>query len=122
MAGESGVEPNAKAGSVGRTGRQVLVDWANDQDEWVRAIVSEVIATGRELSGPALDHALSALLAEKGLSGEQAPRVPKLVDDGAVGDAAEELLLVDLGDVRGVNALAENQSIAFNPRLTVFFG
>ena len=37
-----------------RTARSVLVEWANEQDAWVRAIVGEVLATRRELAAAAL--------------------------------------------------------------------
>lgn len=46
-----------------------------------------------------------------------------LLSAGAVAaESAEELCLVRLANVSGVNALAIGQEITFNPRLTVLFG
>lgn len=35
--------------SVTSDSRQVLAEWANEQDEWVRAIVGRVLNSGRAL-------------------------------------------------------------------------
>jgi hypothetical protein len=105
-----------------RGGVQILIDWANQQDHWVRAIVSDVIAIRRELPGPSIDVAYEMLLAEKALSEDVAPNVPVLSAGVATAEAAEELRLVRLAQLTGVNALASGQEIAFNPKLTVLFG
>ena len=105
-----------------RSPRELLIDWANHQDGWVRAIVGEVVSTRRELSRASLEAARDRYLAEKQLADEQASEVLPLGDGGAAADAGEALRLVALSECRGVNALAENQEIAFNPRMTALFG
>jgi hypothetical protein len=105
-----------------RNGVEILIGWANEQDHWVRAIVSEVIATRRELPEKSLEAAYLLLLGEKGLSLDAPPNVPALAAGAAPAESAEELCLVRLSDLSGVNALASGQEIAFNSKLTVLFG
>ncbi len=105
-----------------RNGLQILIDWANAQDGWVRAIVGEVVATRRELPEPSLDAAYAIFLAEKELSDAPARDVAALSAGTNPADQADDLRLLRLADVTGVNALAQGQEIAFNPRVTVLFG
>jgi hypothetical protein len=101
---------------------QILVDWANSQDHWVRAIVSEVLATRGGLSEEALGQAYQMFLIEKELAAGTAPQVAQL-DTGAItGNGAPALLLTRVADVKHVNALAPDQEIRFNPRMTLLFG
>lgn len=105
-----------------RSGIQILIEWANDQDHWVRAVVSEVIAARRELPEKSIEAAYGLLLAEKGLSPDTAPNVPPLSLGAAPAENAADLRLVRLSALAGVNALAIGQEIVFNPKLTVLFG
>ena len=102
--------------------RQRLIDWANDQDAWVRAIVHEILATGQELPDDAIADLYAVLLAEKQLSKEAMPAVPALTLGSGVAESRDALQVLRLGDVQNVNALAAGQAIEFNPRLTVLFG
>ena len=105
-----------------RTGLQLLIDWANEQDHWVRAIVTEVIAARRALVDASVDAAYDMLLAEKGLSQAAPPNVAVLAAGATAAENTDELRLTRLFNVAGVNALATGQEIKFNPRLTVLFG
>lgn len=105
-----------------RGGLQILIAWANEQDHWVRAIVSEVIAARRELADKSIEAAYALLLAEKGLSNDSAPNQPLLSAEAAPEENADDLRIVRLSGLTGVNALASGQEIAFNPKLTVLFG
>ena len=108
-------EPNISA-------RQRLVDWADQQDGWVRSIASEVLAVRRPLSGETVSAIRDEYLIEKQLvTGDAAPSLT-LSDDGTGGDTTEPLTLTHLRGCDGVNALAAGQDIRFNPRLTVLFG
>ncbi len=69
-----------------------------------------------------MEAAYSVLLAEKGLSQDPPPSVPPLSPGVALEENADELHLIRLSNLSGVNALASGQEIAFNPRLTVLFG
>jgi len=98
------------------------VDWANGQDAWVRQITAETILSRQAPSDALLDAAYATFLAEKGLGDGEAPEVPKL--ELVAADAAEEetLELVSLANIEGVNALAADQELDFDPELTVLFG
>lgn len=104
------------------TPRRLLVDWANGQDAWVRQLAAETILSRQAPSDALLDGVYSTFLAEKGLGDEAAAEVPKL-ELAAVDSAEEEALeLISLTSVEGVNALAAEQVLAFDPALTVLFG
>jgi hypothetical protein len=105
-----------------RTGIQILISWANQQDHWVRAITTEVLATRADLSDASVQSAYSLLQAEKGLNSTTAPNVPPLAEGLIPFADSDPLHLHRISDVAGVNALASGQAILFNPRLTVLFG
>lgn len=109
------------AGSPG-SACQLLIDWANRQDGWIRAIVGEVVASRLELSESSIQAARNLYLAEKQLVDRDAEEIPALGEDGSESAAGVPLLLTALRECRGVNALAERQEILFNPRMTVLFG
>ena len=111
-----------KPAQTPRSGIQILIAWANEQDHWVRAITSEVVATRRALPENSIDAAYAVLLAEKGLSDDPIPDVPTLSASVRPAENANDLCLVRLSGLAGVNALAASQEIVFNPRLTVLFG
>lgn len=110
------------SGEPAASARQLLVEWANEQDHWVRAIVGDVLATRQPVTERALDEAYARLLAEKQLSGDPLTPVPPLgipSEDTAI---AETLRIKQLSAVRDVNALVNDQEIAFNDRVTICFG
>jgi recombinational DNA repair ATPase RecF len=107
---------------ISRSARQRLVEWANQQDAWVRAIVGEVISTRRDLSADSLAAIRDAYLVEKRLADGEAREASLLGDTNGNGDAAEPLRINELRDCTDVNALAGGQEIVFNPRMTVLFG
>lgn len=105
-----------------RTACSILVEWANAQDQWVRRIVGEVLASRQELPEEVIDEAYKAYRVEKGLDAGAIQSVaPLTVPDEAV-DPVEPLSLIKLDEMSGVNALAEKQTITFNPKLTILFG
>lgn len=104
------------------TPRRLLVDWANGQDAWVRQLTAETILSRQAPSDALLDSVYSTFLAEKGLADEGAEDIPKLELAAADSDEEEALELVSLTSVEGVNALAAEQVLAFDPALTVLFG
>ena len=105
-----------------RSATDLLVEWANRQDGWIRAIVGEALLSRREASAEVLDRVTQSFLTEKQLAqGEQIP-APVLGQTLASEDAEQTMTLLSLRDCHDVNALAEGQSIEFNPRMTVLFG
>jgi hypothetical protein len=89
---------------AGRTARELLVEWANTQDHWARAIVGEVLLTRRELSEAALEGAYRACLTEKQLAAGPAASVAPLGLDTAGEARGQAFRLTRLTKVQNVNA------------------
>lgn len=104
------------------TGLSLLVGWANQQDHWVRALVAAVIDSRKEISEQQVKQFYELLLLEKELKKGDSPSVPLLKTDGETGEQEDAFTILKLSDVERVNALAAEQTIDFNPRLTVLFG
>lgn len=104
------------------TVRSLLVGWANEQDAWVRHLVSEVVLSRRAMTDGQLDAIYQTFLREKALVPADPVKVAKLSDDSSLLDVSSGLFLTQLRDLKNVNALVEGQAIEFNPRLTVVFG
>jgi recombinational DNA repair ATPase RecF len=104
------------------TVRSLLVGWANDQDAWIRHLVSEVVVARRAMTDSQLDAIYQTFLREKALVPDDPVNVPKLSDDASLLDVSSGLFLTQLSDLKNVNALVEGQAIDFNPKLTIVFG
>ena len=104
------------------TVRSLLVGWANEQDAWVRHLVSEVVLSRRAMTDGQLDAIYQTFLREKALVPGDPVKVAKLSDDASLLDVSSGLFLTQLRDLKNVNALVEGQEIEFNPKLTVVFG
>jgi len=111
---------SAGAGQV--SGRALLIQWANEQDDWVREIVASVLEGNAELPVDKIQAAYEHLLVEKSLASGDRPVTPALVERAAPGQVEEALSLASIANVKNVNALAPDQSITFNSKLTVLFG
>lgn len=103
------------------TPRHLLVDWANGQDAWVRQLTAETILSRQAPSEGLLDDVYGTFLGEKGL-GEAGPEIPTLELSATESSEEEILELVSLSGVEGVNALATDQQLDFDPELTILFG
>lgn len=104
------------------TVRSLLVGWANEQDAWVRHLVSEVVVSRKAMTDSQLDAIYQTFLREKALVVDKPVTVPKLSDDDSLLDVSLGLFLTQLHDLKNVNALVEGQAIDFNPKLTIVFG
>jgi hypothetical protein len=104
------------------SGVALLIEWANEQDHWTRALVAKVIEARRRLSDGQIDELYDVLLREKEL--KRSGRVPVVALSGASASASpgNACRLVALKHVQNVNALVPNQEIEFHPRLTIVFG
>ena len=100
----------------------LLVAWANQQDQWVRVVVTDVVTTRRALPDGRIVEILDALLREKGLAEGAPPVLADLVEPDSTQAQDQALTLTALGDVQNVNALAPGQTIDFNAGMTVLFG
>lgn len=104
------------------TGISLLIEWANQQDHWIRALAAEIIETRRPLSEARVAHFFDLLLREKELASGEPVVMEELSAGAATRGNAQPLVLTRLAHKENVNALAANQEIEFNPRMTVLFG
>lgn len=102
--------------------RSLLVEWANQQDAWIRALTDEVVSTRAEISDERSAHFYDMLLREKGLKGGEPVEVPMLAVGPEALAAGDAFALKSLRAVENVNALAADQTLAFHPKLTILFG
>jgi energy-coupling factor transporter ATP-binding protein EcfA2 len=104
------------------SGRSLLIDWATTRDDWIRGIAASILETPKELSDGQVEAAYQHLLVEKELAPGTRPPPPALVDSGTVHTVENALAVLGIDSVQRVNTLAPNQSITFNPKMTVLFG
>lgn len=113
---------SAPFGGVPNTVRSLLIEWANQQDHWVRGLVMEVIATRSDLPEHRIGYFYESLLSEKGLRAGSHPEIPPL-SAGIDGERLDNnLILLSLEELQNVNGIAPKQGISFNPCLTLIFG
>ena len=114
--------------AVGREGassddpRALLARWANSSDEWVRLLVSDVIASGRPVAEPTIDQAYQLFRQEKALDARTLPSVDHLAVQAPQEEAAPPLTIVRLSEVSGVNALVPGAVIEPHEGLTILYG
>jgi len=104
------------------SGLSLLVEWANEQDHWIRKLVGEVIETRRRLSDKRINTLYELLLQEKELAEGDSVSVEALSASAPPPSPETAIRLGFLKHVGGVNALAPDQEIEFHPRLTICFG
>ncbi len=105
--GTAGVSGAPPAATQTVTVRSLLVGWANQQDGWVRQLVSEIIVAGKALTDSQVDTIYQVFLKEKALAPGGPVSVGQLSDDPASLVARTGLFLTQLGDLKNVNALAD---------------
>lgn len=113
---------DAPQGAATPDPREVLAAWANEQDEWVRAIVREVLSSLRALSDDHLDAAYALFRQEKGLDERTLPTEPALAVDVTEENAELPLTVTKLSEVTGVNALLPGSVIEPHVGMTILFG
>lgn len=102
--------------------RAQLAEWANGNDEWVRLLVAEVIATGRPVGTSMVEKAYMLFRQEKALDARELPATPMLDIEGRQDESAPPLSLTRLSEVRGVNALVAGAVIEPHEGLTILYG
>ncbi len=89
---------------------------------WAKYIAEKILA-GNELSEKDVNATYSYLQEELMLNEETAkPNIVIGNGAGGMGNYKLDLLFTKLTDVEGVNALTENQTIEFSPKLTILYG
>jgi hypothetical protein len=102
--------------------RAMLARFANEQDEWVRLTVGEVLDTGEALGAEQIDETYRLFRQEKALDARTEPTVAPLTLGPSNLEAAEPLIIDKLHDVTGVNALVQGAIIEPHEALTILFG
>ncbi len=112
-----------QAGQGAPSPRGILVQWANEQESWVRVLVAAVLEKGGPLENDVIERSFEVLLQANGLCDEVAPAdAPELVDIASPASEDASMTIDRLRDVAGVNALAADQTIEFDKKLTILFG
>lgn len=102
--------------------RDLLSEWANDSDEWVRYIVRQVLAGAGPLSADQAANAHKLFRQEKTFDVRELPTEKPLSTVKHEDEALEPLTLISLSEVKGVNALVAGGIIEPHPGLTILFG
>ncbi|SIF22359.1 cytochrome c biogenesis protein CcmA [Mycobacteroides abscessus subsp. abscessus] len=102
--------------------RTTLAEWANEGDEWVRAVVAEIISSGRSVSEDFVSKAYSMFRQEKGIDARTLPAVPPLSTEAGEDEKDAPLTIVRLSEVHGVNALISGEVIEPHQGLTILHG
>ena len=102
--------------------RHLLIDWANSQDGWARRLVGHVIASQRPISDEQATELFELFMAEKGLDGSPSAVEPKLPYPQGGSAQSEQLRILSLSNVSGVNALSPGAIIDFSKGLTILYG
>lgn len=100
---------------------QEILDWSQDRPNWQRDALRRLVLNG-ELSDDDIRDLSAICKSTHGLAEPQevAPLVNDHVPDRGAGSAP--VALVSIFHHRGVNALAEGQTLKFAPNLTVVYG
>ena len=99
-----------------------MAAWANTGDEWIRRIVRQVLGSNGELSENERAQIWRLFLEEKGFESRTLPTEPPLAHSAQDVSESEPFHLVKISDIRGVNALVENEEINFALGLTLLYG
>ncbi|MGP5244556.1 AAA family ATPase [Corynebacterium variabile] len=98
------------------------MEWANENDEWIRLLVSEVIATGRPVGTSIIDNAYQIYREEKSPDPRVLPAVEKIDIVASPDESVPPLTLTCLSEVHGVNALVPGAKIEPHEGLTILYG
>ncbi|WP_458113859.1 AAA family ATPase [Arthrobacter sp. R1-13] len=102
--------------------RNLLREWANSSDEWVRYIVRHVLTGGGPLGSEEEEQAYALFRQEKAFDTRELPAEEALATVERKDEALEPLKLTSLSAVTGVNALVEGGVIEPHEGLTILFG
>ncbi|MFD1861061.1 hypothetical protein EHW97_13715 [Aeromicrobium camelliae] len=102
--------------------RDLLSEWANSSDEWVRYIVRHVLTGAGPLSSDEAAEAYALFRQEKAFDSRELPTEEPLATLESEDEAIEPLTLTSVANVVGVNALVEGGVIEPHAGLTILFG
>ncbi len=100
---------------------QEILDWSRDRPTWQRDALRRLLLQG-QLSADDIGALADICKAAHGLAAQQEATPLARTHVPTKSNAAEAVSLVSIFHHRGVNALAEGQSLRFAPNLTVVYG
>ena len=98
-----------------------LLDWSVGRPAWQRDALRRLVVTG-ELSKKDIDDLTEICKAKHGLAEQEVTHPLTKEDVPTRGESTAPVSLTSIYHHRGVNALAEGQTLAFAPNLTVVYG
>ncbi|MDE0224392.1 MAG: ATP-binding protein, partial [Gammaproteobacteria bacterium] len=98
-----------------------LLDWSVGRPVWQRDALRRLVVTG-ELSEKDIDDLTEICKAKHGLAEQEVTHPLTKEDVPTRGESTAPVSLTSIYHHRGVNALAEGQTLAFSPNLTVVYG
>ena len=108
----------APEGSASRA----LARWANSQDGWIRLLTHNILLERVQLDERQLGMCYEQFLAEKGLVDGRSDQIGEIVVGETLTNESPSMRLVKISNARHVNRLLTDQTVEFNPRMTVIYG
>lgn len=102
--------------------RAMLANWANQNDEWVRYLVNQVLISKCAVTAMDLEYAYELLRQAKAIDERILPTVPQIQVDDADEAIEEPLVITKISEIAGVNALVGGAVIEPHTGLTILFG
>lgn len=98
------------------------VDWIKTRPYWEQAAFKAVLK-GKELCSDDYDELIDFCLEDAKLESSSVPR-PQILwsDDHTLPVSTECVKILELSNLRNINALAHDQTLTFHPNLTVIYG
>lgn len=98
-----------------------LWEWANEQGEWAKSLVTQICIKEDALSKEEQDFIFDQFIA---LAEIGASKTGEVVDSikPILPESSSVVKLKSIGNVKGVNRLAENQTIFFSDNIMVIYG
>ncbi|NQY54592.1 MAG: hypothetical protein HRT42_13585, partial [Campylobacteraceae bacterium] len=94
--------------------KEYLKEFASSQPNWLKALIYEVIETNADISHDIKNEIFNSLKNDTSLTINE----PTINDD----NSDKEIYLTSLEHIKGVNALAQNQTIKFHNNVTILYG
>jgi len=102
--------------------KKILIDWANEEKNWIRSIVKEVVETHKDVADSSINDIYNIFLSDNDLIDEPVAEVPKLILEASNSEDIDKLVINKLGRTENVNKLLPDQNIDFNDNVTILFG
>ena len=96
-----------------------IIEWVHDQPYWVQLAVSHVCAN-QDITDDLVDNLFAVLKTEDGQSKDHKIDLPSLLK--AHSTSVDDIRLLSIGDIEGIDALAPRRPLPFDQKLSVIYG